>query len=650
MAVIPPRDLAAAASVSNTDVLIVDKGSAVEKALPSQIVDAAIPLASQAEAEAGTDNAKRVTPLRVAQAIAALGISESFLSGDDGATKVGYKAPGATALLRNAEEALRDIPTLAGYPNAASAITEAVAGNFVVGVSSDVTVNIPTDAANLQVALDRLTPLNKKCTITLNIESGHALSTRVTLVRRDCSQFRITSTDATVPLATGYNTNIFTGFYAAMPYLACKIDAANQVAGAGADLEGGSMVFDPDNSGILNTWSGGLQTRYGAEVVHDGADFSGGARNGVTGSNVTIWGGIGSSENSTNTDSDYYGMQTAHGAVGSFGSSDASNAVRYGFRATDGALMDVDKCTAINCGQEAVRCFNATLVNGPGFKGSGAGQNGVSISGASSANFPSDGSNPADFTGAGTYGAFVANASCANLVEAKLWSAGTNGLRAANGSVVYAGSANARRNGQSGADTGFDFVVAVGSILALNSASLGGLSQQPNFVGPEGIIFDPRPYTVANFALGANTNNYDLSPSLRNVIVITPDNIRNITGLAGGYSGARLTIQNGSSTNRIQIKHEDSGSTSSNQFSLPGSQQIFIYPGCAATFVYITDRWRLVSTTGPQQLFTYTVAGLPSAATFTNAIVYVSNESGGAVQAFSDGTNWRRVTDRAVVT
>ena len=30
--------------------------------------------------------------------------------------------------------------------------------------------------------------------------------------------------------------------------------------------------------------------------------------------------------------------------------------------------------------------------------------------------------------------------------------------------------------------------------------------------------------------------------------------------------------------------------------------------------------------------------------------VYCSNESGGAVPAFSDGTNWRRVTDRAIVT
>ena len=49
------------------------------------------------------------------------------------------------------------------------------------------------------------------------------------------------------------------------------------------------------------------------------------------------------------------------------------------------------------------------------------------------------------------------------------------------------------------------------------------------------------------------------------------------------------------------------------------------------------------------QLPIYTVATLPTAANQTG-MIYVSDESGGAVQANSDGTNWRRVTDRAIVT
>ena len=51
----------------------------------------------------------------------------------------------------------------------------------------------------------------------------------------------------------------------------------------------------------------------------------------------------------------------------------------------------------------------------------------------------------------------------------------------------------------------------------------------------------------------------------------------------------------------------------------------------------------------PLRLKSFTVAGLPVASLWTGALVYVSNEAGGAVPAFSDGTSWRRTTDRAVV-
>lgn len=46
----------------------------------------------------------------------------------------------------------------------------------------------------------------------------------------------------------------------------------------------------------------------------------------------------------------------------------------------------------------------------------------------------------------------------------------------------------------------------------------------------------------------------------------------------------------------------------------------------------------------------FTVATVPSASSAgAGTMIYVSNESGGAVPAFSDGTNWRRVTDRAII-
>lgn len=51
---------------------------------------------------------------------------------------------------------------------------------------------------------------------------------------------------------------------------------------------------------------------------------------------------------------------------------------------------------------------------------------------------------------------------------------------------------------------------------------------------------------------------------------------------------------------------------------------------------------------GTLRLKSYTIATLP-AATATGQLAFVSDETGGAIIAFSDGTNWRRVTDRALV-
>jgi Protein of unknown function (DUF2793) len=64
--------------------------------------------------------------------------------------------------------------------------------------------------------------------------------------------------------------------------------------------------------------------------------------------------------------------------------------------------------------------------------------------------------------------------------------------------------------------------------------------------------------------------------------------------------------------------------------------------------------WRdalvLTAASGTPRLPTAAKAALPSAATAGGgAVIYVPDESGGAVLAFSDGAAWRRVTDRATV-
>jgi len=50
----------------------------------------------------------------------------------------------------------------------------------------------------------------------------------------------------------------------------------------------------------------------------------------------------------------------------------------------------------------------------------------------------------------------------------------------------------------------------------------------------------------------------------------------------------------------------------------------------------------------PVQMQSYTVAGVPAATTAAR-VIYVSDETGGGTLAFSDGTNWRRVQDYAII-
>ena len=48
-------------------------------------------------------------------------------------------------------------------------------------------------------------------------------------------------------------------------------------------------------------------------------------------------------------------------------------------------------------------------------------------------------------------------------------------------------------------------------------------------------------------------------------------------------------------------------------------------------------------------LKSYAVADLPDATLWEGGTIYVPDETGGATLAFSDGTNWRRAQDRAIV-
>jgi len=65
---------------------------------------------------------------------------------------------------------------------------------------------------------------------------------------------------------------------------------------------------------------------------------------------------------------------------------------------------------------------------------------------------------------------------------------------------------------------------------------------------------------------------------------------------------------------------------------------------------WLQEAQKLLSGGRPFPLQSFTVATLPLAADFPECLVYVSDAAGGAIPAFSDSVDWRRVDTRAVVT
>lgn len=105
-----------------------------------------------------------------------------------------------------------------------------------------------------------------------------------------------------------------------------------------------------------------------------------------------------------------------------------------------------------------------------------------------------------------------------------------------------------------------------------------------------------------------------------------------------GVGGA---VSTGVVPGSLSFKLADAGGVLGTVFSIAPSGNVGV--GAAAP----TARLQVE---GAVRVKSYAKASLPSASgNGAGAILYVSDEAGGAVLAFSDGTNWRRVTDRAVV-
>lgn len=116
----------------------------------------------------------------------------------------------------------------------------------------------------------------------------------------------------------------------------------------------------------------------------------------------------------------------------------------------------------------------------------------------------------------------------------------------------------------------------------------------------------------------------------------------------GAYALRRTTKQAIGDT--TMVGHRVGDQSGSDWTPVDGDMAIGNGPTMAQTWLRGNVTSGLVITIGPIRCKSYTVGTVPSASTSgAGATIYVSNESGGAVLAFSDATNWRRVTDRAII-
>ena len=64
---------------------------------------------------------------------------------------------------------------------------------------------------------------------------------------------------------------------------------------------------------------------------------------------------------------------------------------------------------------------------------------------------------------------------------------------------------------------------------------------------------------------------------------------------------------------------------------------------------FVEDTVATPTFTAPPIFPEHTVGTVPSAATYDNGVIIVSDEIGGRTLATSDGTNWRRVSDGVII-
>lgn len=386
-------------------------------------------------------------------------------------------------------------------------------------LDADVTVNVPTDYATLQAAVDAYAGrgVENGVRVIVNIETGYELPTGT--VRSDwhgavpdepvtlwvdgvdASFIHIRSEDAVVPVEAGFDGSVIRNVRCRGVVLDCLIDMDSQGTGAcGYSVEWGATGWVRPGCGVINAPDRGLWVR--SSSTFEGRDLVSGA------------GGINFSGAGDRC------VDVNHASMAYIREGNFSGGANYGLRARGAATIDAQSCDFSNCG-EGANIAEGCIASLRGADVSDAAGRGITIEGslvdarflvgtgtidigaylvASHVNLDN-----ANLSGAGDRATFMTKACVVSIEDSNLSNAGGDAISAFETSTVSAKGADCSNSGRDGcragggsrvglqnADcsgaSGIDINVVRGSTIDANGAT-GSLSQTANSVTAAGIIF-----------------------------------------------------------------------------------------------------------------------------------------------------------------
>lgn len=171
---------------------------------------------------------------------------------------------------------------------------------------------------------------------------------------------------------------------------------------------------------------------------------------------------------------------------------------------------------------------------------------------------------------------------------------------------------------------------------------INGSSTLPTAAGTQSITIGATSTAAGNYVVSIG---YGTSSSADNGVAIGRSaSVTGTEGVAIGYNSS-------SSSEGVAIGYNASANaTSGIAIGYNATSGTGIQMKLATTVHFDMTSTGVVSSSGSAaqyKLTSYTVATLPTGS--TGGMIFVTDEVGGSIPAFYDGTNWRRVTDRAIV-